>query len=440
MATFSHLPAELLLHIFHLSTEHDTVQWRQRCRFQFGLVARAFFLATAAPNDFHVASEKQAKALVAAMERERKWVANEERKARSGRTTRVSLSVARFSNIRRLSLVIKDAKSEESFANLLRVNPKLIALDIDVFLATKEHPIQVEGGWMLLEAALGGLSTLHEFRHRSYNYDAAAILRLVNHICGVRSMDADGSPRRILIPLKSLEILDLAARYYYDNQGETVDPLLRDLILPNLRELRMDHESWPEALQNRLFSALATGSKTGILDLDLASTEYQSLRSDSPVFKSLIPHTGNVVHLTWTPPPWIMDMPSDAVAQDTVLAIIAAMPNLQSIKISTWTMEEDIDSYNPEDDKFFVPDRPIDPKLFDTLATLPSLHSVILVVEEMTLLDEKVVISFIEAHHPLRSLYIVMRSPYEWSEEQWVAVEEVAEQAGVAFSRFAWGY
>ncbi|KAL8293433.1 hypothetical protein RQP46_000134 [Phenoliferia psychrophenolica] len=72
MAAFALLPSEILAHILNLSNEGESAQERQRSRFSFGLIARASFLATADATDFYVAGEKQAKALAAKLEREKK--------------------------------------------------------------------------------------------------------------------------------------------------------------------------------------------------------------------------------------------------------------------------------------------------------------------------------------------------------------------------------
>ncbi|KAL8293393.1 hypothetical protein RQP46_000094 [Phenoliferia psychrophenolica] len=70
MATFESLPPEILIHIHKLSHEGESPQEQQRARFAFGLVARAFFLATADATEFHVAGAKQAKAFTAKLERD----------------------------------------------------------------------------------------------------------------------------------------------------------------------------------------------------------------------------------------------------------------------------------------------------------------------------------------------------------------------------------
>ncbi|KAL8276858.1 hypothetical protein RQP46_010789 [Phenoliferia psychrophenolica] len=80
-------------------------------------------------------------------------------------------------------------------------------------------------------------------------------------------------------------------------------------------------------------------------------------------------------------------------------------------------------------------ERPIDPSLFDTLATLPSLHTVKLIVKDGEL-DIDYFINYIASHTTLRSLSIHLETTRRWTREQQVRVEEAAEAAGVAFSYF----
>ncbi|KAL8279503.1 hypothetical protein RQP46_008065 [Phenoliferia psychrophenolica] len=105
MASFSLLPKELLSHIFDLSTEGDWIGHRQSSRSDFSLISRASYLATADATDFSISGDKQIKAFLAKLEREKQSAALEERKARNGRTTRGStFGISRVSNVRRLYL------------------------------------------------------------------------------------------------------------------------------------------------------------------------------------------------------------------------------------------------------------------------------------------------------------------------------------------------
>lgn len=107
MAKITGLPSETLAHIQQLSKEGQSVLEQQRNRIAFGLVARAFYLASPGATDFYVAGDAQAKGLISKLAREQKWTAQEARKAPSGRTTRLSLSsLPRANAVRRLTVVL----------------------------------------------------------------------------------------------------------------------------------------------------------------------------------------------------------------------------------------------------------------------------------------------------------------------------------------------
>ena len=134
MATLVRLPTELLAHILHFSTDGQTAELKQQSRFSFGLVARALFLASTDDTTFYVAGEKQAKALIAKLEREKKWAAQEERKAKSGRTTRLStLSITRVSRVRRLGATVSRKTGWMVLAKLLLATPDVVVLELDIY-------------------------------------------------------------------------------------------------------------------------------------------------------------------------------------------------------------------------------------------------------------------------------------------------------------------
>lgn len=160
MATLVQLPTELLAHILHLENEGAGSAEQQGNRFAFSLVARPLFLASADATTFYIAGEAQAKALLAKLQREKKWAAQEERKAKSGRTTRSTLSITRVSTIRRLALQLnKKTTKEKTVASLLRAAPLITALEL--FAETQQILQQCVAS---LELAFAGLTELPEFK------------------------------------------------------------------------------------------------------------------------------------------------------------------------------------------------------------------------------------------------------------------------------------
>ncbi|KAL8293376.1 hypothetical protein RQP46_000077 [Phenoliferia psychrophenolica] len=409
MALFALLPPEILAHILKLSTEGQHADDRQRGRFTFGLVARACFLATADATEFHVAGEAQAKALVAKLEREKKWAAQEERKGKSGRTTRATLSITRVSNVRRLSLIVDNKKSGKAFTSLFHATPKLVALDLDLFPVSQwgdqRSPIMAQ-----LQPAIGGLALLQELKCHVHYFHKEELLS-------------------ILLPLKELRVLDFESGQEVLNKRKEPHTLLNRVALPHLREfrIRLRHST---SFNKAILCALASKSTAGIKVLDLTSTSYDYI---SPtVIAPLIPHITNVIHLAWTPETEFLDNDVlDTPTRDALLELLGAMTSLQSIEISTWAHSEQRD-----DDDDGNNDLPIDTSLFDTLATLPSLHTVNILVKVGTLEADQVeqVISYITSHRPLRSLSINLERPGAWTREQCARVEEASEKAGVAFA------
>ncbi|KAL8293457.1 hypothetical protein RQP46_000158 [Phenoliferia psychrophenolica] len=400
MASFASLPPEILVHIYKLSNEGRNASSRQRGRFSFGLISRACFLATADATDFYVAGEKQAKALLA-----QKLEA--ERKARSGRTTRSSLSITRVINIRRLSVVLDNKKSGKAVASLLRTTPNLIALDLNLSRVTQwiGDPTTAQ-----LEPALGGLALLQEFKCQAIFMKPDQLLR-------------------ILIPLKQLRVLDLGIGQYFSD-GATSQNVFNRVALLHFRKVRMSLFNSPSAFPNALFGALASNSTAGVQVLDLTRTPFNYMKP--AVTDQLIPHVANLVDLTWTPtasPVPVLDNLQTAT-RDALLALLGAMKGLQSIDISTWTHSQQSADDEPGTRL------PIDTTLFDTLATLPSLHTVKVLVNAGKLAEDHVdrLISYIKSHRTLRTLSIRLEKPGTWTREQYASVEEASEEAGVAFA------
>lgn len=181
MVSFTQLPLELLSHIHQLSTEGDNPREQQRARFSFALIARACFLATADSTVFHVEGDEQAKALLSKLEREKRWVAQEDVKARSGRTTRASLKIARVSHIRRLSCVFSYFDSGKDLGALLSATPNLVVLDLEVgqfgeMSAASDDDCQ----WALpFEGITRGLAGLQELHFHTFDIDVEAFVRFV---------------------------------------------------------------------------------------------------------------------------------------------------------------------------------------------------------------------------------------------------------------------
>ncbi|KAL8286811.1 hypothetical protein RQP46_004339 [Phenoliferia psychrophenolica] len=381
MATFTDLSPELLSHILKLSTQGEHPSEEQRARFQFGLIARAFYLATTNATVFYVSGGRQAKALVTRIERE-----EEERKSgqlgRATPSTWTALCSTRVTNIRQLSVVIKVRDDMRCVFSLLRAFPDLVAFDLDV------EALSAAGATPLLatlEVAVARLTSLRKLSFHSYRLSMTALFR-------------------ILIPLKDLEVLSIGCREYFQEEFNLVT-----LELPRLRALRIS-VVWSRPVPDTLIHALATTSTTGLKVLDLASNPYSTLSSIG--LDHLLPHVTTITYFTWTPP---SSYPIQNSVRDRVLALLGAMNCLKYISIRTWQASGD---------------RFLDHTLFDTLATLPILHTADIFVQQGRP-DEETLVSFIKACQSL--CFLSMDVPDGWSQEKWDAVQEAAEGAGVVF-------
>ncbi|KAL8293303.1 hypothetical protein RQP46_000004 [Phenoliferia psychrophenolica] len=322
MATLPSLPPELLAHILDLSNEGEFPEDRQRARFAFGLVARAFYLVTTTTTDFHVEGATQAAALLAKLERERESAAQEERRATLSIRTRVS-------NVRHLSVVL-DTDSEIGttvFFDLLLATDDLITLHLDAPCVTALSDAAF-ASLEQLEPALIGLTSLRELKICSMFFDAAALLR-------------------ILIPLKALEVLALPIIAYKNSFWEAFDDPNMDLLaLPRLREVRIRLSGGPDAFTNTLLDTLAADStRIKVLDLQKTRIKVFSTKCIDP----LLPHVANLHHFTWLPESSPSVEPPMRSARDAVLTLLGAMKNLRSINIaihwtrtqsSRWTREQ----------------------------------------------------------------------------------------------------
>ncbi|KAL8281399.1 hypothetical protein RQP46_006083 [Phenoliferia psychrophenolica] len=180
----------------------------------------------------------------------------------------------------------------------------------------------------------------------------------------------EGSVNRILIPLQALEVLSLQIKSYLPM--DDIRSIVGNIALPRLKNLQISLCGWAAAFNNTLLVGLATNSTSGIEVLDLHLTQAYSITPE--VVKPLLPHLANFAHFTWNPVP-------DPLKPDTraaVLSLLGAMKSLQSI---TMPMLVSVEDFSDDDDEDEINERPlIDPALFDTLATLPSLHKVDLLV------------------------------------------------------------
>ncbi|KAL8279511.1 hypothetical protein RQP46_008073 [Phenoliferia psychrophenolica] len=168
MAKFTDLAPELLSHLLDLSTDGEPAKEEQRARFQFGLIARPFYLATTNATSFHVEEEKQAKAFVAKLERE------ELEKPKSPPTTSTStsarLDTTPVTNIRKLSIIVQ-RRSMVKFVEeiLLRAAPTLVTLELDVS----------RNGDLLerLEVAMARLAGLRELHISAFSFESTFLTR-----------------------------------------------------------------------------------------------------------------------------------------------------------------------------------------------------------------------------------------------------------------------
>ncbi|KAL8278738.1 hypothetical protein RQP46_008807 [Phenoliferia psychrophenolica] len=407
------LPHELLAHILHLSNEGESAQQAQRNLIAFRLVARAFFLAVAESTSFYVGSEKQAKALIAKLEGEKKWAAQEERKASSGRTTRSTLSITRVSNVRRISIKVEKKSSWKVLVKLLLATPEIVALQLDF----DRHVIDgISASLSALEVALGGLKDLRKLEFlKAEAIPPDALLR-------------------ILIPLKGLETLDLLKMYPARFGGVTFDEsLLPKVVLPRLRTLfeavpgtgAPGSMFGPSLHRLQILKALAIGSATGVQVLDLGSTRTEVFRTG---IDTLAPLVANLTHFRHSPHlPTVLDENWDAW-----LKLIGTMTHLKSFTVSLHFMR-------PSATTFHL----LDQSLFDTLATLPILQSVSLAISGAKV-DDQIITSYISSHPSLKDLSFLLEKATglsdrgeslkaRWTQEQQDRVQAAAEVAGVVF-------
>ncbi|KAL8279500.1 hypothetical protein RQP46_008062 [Phenoliferia psychrophenolica] len=405
MASFQVLPQELLTDIFNLSTEGEGAAGKQRARFRFGRVARAFHLAQVDATSFHISSSCEATALLAKIELETKSAAQEELKARAGRRvgTRRSLNTTAGVNhtgtvVRRLSLdisVIFDSEEiGEAVGNLIRASPGLVTLELRLKCPTRAR------AWTTL-AKVADVAV-----------ELASLQKLV---IDVEELDR-ALLLRILAPLKELQVLDLRTTegYSYSTQDFTAE--LGRLALPNLRELNFNLDPLAHSFTDALFVALATKSTVGIRSVKIHPGQS---RLSTEFLEYLIPHVANLVHFSWTPSAFKRAQVPESV-QVAVLNFLGAMKSLQSIEIMTWTHTLD-----PAD-----PKPSVDTKLLDTLATLPTLRNVKLRIHNGRL-DEKRIIALFTACSTLKKFRIDFNGRPIWTRVQKDRVHDAARESGV---------
>ncbi|KAL8276825.1 hypothetical protein RQP46_010756 [Phenoliferia psychrophenolica] len=358
----------LLAKIHNHSTEGESAGEQQRSRFSFGRVSRACYLATADATEFYVAGGRQAKALLLKLVRERRVQEEREREAATGKTNpwKKPWISTRVNHVRRLAISI--TSNMESFNNLIRALPDLYALELELCPASNTTSASLAS----LEMALGSLASLQELQFRTDRLDRSMFLRILN-------------------PLKELRVLDLQFGAYLATRID-YKLLIESLSLPNIRTLRIRLDGESHAFMTALLNALATRSTNGIHTLDLTSTDASSISPKS--IKPLLPHFSNITHLTWAPPRYRQILGQNQDARDATLEMIGSMKSLQYLSMTLWTLWVDV--VDDEDNEGVSFDT-VDSKVFDTLATLSSLHTVKLLTTN-GVLDESYIISLIEAY------------------------------------------
>ncbi|KAL8279498.1 hypothetical protein RQP46_008060 [Phenoliferia psychrophenolica] len=422
MASFSLLPKELLSHIFDLSTEGDWIGHRQSSRFDFSLISRASYLATADATDFSISGDKQIKAFLAKLERETRSAAQEERKKRNGRTTRAStFGFSRVSNVRRLYVQSYPKDSPKALVALLRASPNLVGLYLDLGTmilqghAGLPNAAQLEQSnaekLELLTVTLVELEHLREFRLN--------VMRLYHD-----------SLLKLLLPLTGLEVLGVQYVRYESSTSFTPD-LLDQLAMPHLRKLEAGPLR-PSDEHDLIFNALASRSTAGLQSLNIGFTSYMDFSTYLP---SLLPFTSTLVNFTWVPD----REPLRTIDRDAVLFLLGSMSSVQSLTLSLWTLgdpEEFMQKLYYQLNFTFGTDEPIDTTVFDTLVTLPDLHTVDLKAY-LGVLDDKAVKEYITKAPALRTLIVTAPKAPEsnvWRLGQRRRVVDAGEKAGVLFS------
>ncbi|KAL8280368.1 hypothetical protein RQP46_007285 [Phenoliferia psychrophenolica] len=229
----------------------------------FILVGRAFFLALANPTEFHVGGAIQACHFWKKLEQEKKWeVLVASNKPKMTRTELKLLRTTRgISDIRRLVLIANDSSfgglgrvferilRRATETNLVALNLILVALDPRTRYRSSEltPPLATLAP---LSDVFGGLVGLRWLRIASRSMEPEVLLR-------------------ILIPLHSLEVLDLPMEF----TGLGVSESLRKLSFPHLHTLRFSLGYYHEGSRPFGITLLrAAGTKLQVLDLATSST------------------------------------------------------------------------------------------------------------------------------------------------------------------------
>ncbi|KAL8279504.1 hypothetical protein RQP46_008066 [Phenoliferia psychrophenolica] len=232
---------------------------------------------------------------------------------------------------------------------------------------------------------------------------------------------------KLLLPLTGLTSLSLDLVRCESNK--TFDPdLLNQLSMPHLRTLetgRLRHSEEHDIIIN----TLASGSTAGIQSLHIGGTSYRNFYKCLP---SLLPFTSTLVDFSWSPD----RQPLTTTDRDAVLALLGSMTSLQSLTLNLWTIgdpEMFFMKLYGEVDMAFGTDEPIDTTLFDSLATLPSLHTVDLKAY-LGILDHEPVRKYLAKAPALRTLILTTRVSNVWTLAQWMRVRDAGEKARVVFA------
>ncbi|KAL8276830.1 hypothetical protein RQP46_010761 [Phenoliferia psychrophenolica] len=377
-------------------SEYESAKEQQRNRFAFSLIGKKAIHRVISANSgqflFHVIGEHQADDLLKKLQLERSPA------GAAGRQKRPEGTREDVTKIRRLSLTVT-GKRWNSYKRLLLATPDLVALDFNVFDFTTHHADahKEPGTSKQLTAALGGLQQLEDLKVRFCSCSCLGIIE-------------------ILAKLPGLQAFDLTTNYY--RVRPEYSALLEKSSLPRLRRLRIHLE---DQFSVDLFGALVTCSdRLRSLDLDWSKSNLVPIH----VIRNISP---NLVHFTWNEEP-PTSVNSEGDWRRDRLALLSAMTSLKSIRIAAWRLETE--RYDNDNNRF----PKLDPDLLQTLATLPSLHTVTLTLPGRDgEHNPDQLIDYIFSHKSLRALPTKISD--RWTDGQRARVAAAADEAGVTLNR-----
>ncbi|KAK4702234.1 hypothetical protein P7C70_g3990, partial [Phenoliferia sp. Uapishka_3] len=385
MANATRLPSEVLSHILQLSSEGLDSKEQQRARITFGQVSRAFFIASDSAS-FYIGSEAQAKAFMAKLIREQKWVAHQQGRAPGARTTRAVSLGMRVSTVRKLDVKLSKKKSGGAvLVKLLLACSELITLEVDIGDKLLDVPTTLPA----LEAALVGLVNLRHLHLSGHEVFASVAIKVLS------------------VVLPSLEILNLKGLDF--SRIKVNGALLQNISAPKLRVL---HAHIPSSLILRIFGHTTSWAAAFVARLtaegNLRELHLSNLEHDGVLglLDDLLPIAPSLERLTWNSS--LRGM-LDEKAQTAAHKLLAAMTNLRHLEVSMWGIMAPEKAGPTEQEKKAVV---TDCTLLVTLATLQNLHTVKLNVidDDVEAFDDSHVLPFIEALPSLRIIWLVKRA------------------------------